>query len=92
MKKKQIAVIFLALWFIVISCFMLFTGRFELALFFVLWFIGFLLIVELIETHYVQPAYLRYIRYLTIAGIVIFGAVVVQKVMDILGLYFTWSF
>ena len=92
MKKKQIAVISLALWFLIISCFMLFVGRFELALFFVLWFIGFLLIVELIETHYVQPAYLRYLRYLTIAGIVIFGAVVVQKLMDILGLYFTWSF
>jgi hypothetical protein len=92
MKKKQIAVISLALWFLIISCFMLFIGRFELALFFVLWFIGFLLIVELIETHYVQPAYLRYLRYLTIAGIVIFGAVVVQKLMDILGLYFTWSF
>jgi len=92
MKKKQIATIFLALWFIIISIFMLLTGRFELALFFILGFIGFLIIVELIEPRYVKPDYLRYIRYLTAVGIVIFGAVVVLKIMEILGLYFTWSF
>jgi hypothetical protein len=92
MKKKQIAILFFELWLIIISCFMLLAGHFELALFFVLGFIGFLLIVELIEPRYVKPAYLRYFRYLTAAGIVIFGAVVVQKLMEILGLYFTWSF
>jgi hypothetical protein len=92
MRKKQIAILFFALWLIIISCFMLLAGRFELALFFVLGFIGFLLIVELIEPRYVKPTYLRYLRYLTAAGIVIFAAIVVQKLMEILGLYFTWSF
>jgi hypothetical protein len=92
MRKKQIATLFFALWLIIISYFMLLVGRFELALFFVLGFIGFLLIVELIESRYVKPAYLRYLRYLTAAGIVIFSAVVVLKLMEILGLYFTWSF
>ncbi|MGA2913723.1 MAG: hypothetical protein ABSE07_09440 [Methanoregula sp.] len=92
MRKKQIAAITFALWLITISCFMLFVGRFELALFFVLGFIGFLLIVMLIEPRYVKPAYLRYFTYLTAAGIVISGVVVVLKVMEILGLYFTWSF
>ena len=92
MRKKQIAVICLALWLTIISCFMLLTGRFELALFFVLGFIGFLLIVMIMEPHYVKPSYSRYIRYIIIIGIVIAGAVVVQKLMEILGLYFTWSF
>ena len=92
MRKKQIAAIFLALWLIIISCFMLFTGRFELALFFVLGFIGFLLIVMITEPHYVKPAYVRYIRYLIALGLLVSGAVVVQKIMEIYGLYFTWSF
>ena len=92
MRKKQIAAIFLALWLIIIACFMLFTGRFELALFFVLGFIGFLLIVMITEPHYIKPAYVRYIRYLIALGLMVSGAVVVQKIMEISGLYFTWSF
>jgi hypothetical protein len=92
MRKKQIAAIILGLWLIIISCFMLLVERFDLALFFVLGFIGFLLLVMLIEPRYVKPAYMRYFRYITAAGIVISGAVVVQKIMEILGLYFTWSF
>lgn len=92
MRKKHIAVLTLTLWLIIISYFMLFAERIDLGLFFVLGFIGFLVIVELIEPHYVKPAYLRYLRVLTVAGIVISGLVVVQKLMEILGLYLTWSF
>jgi hypothetical protein len=91
MKKKQIAPIIFALWLMVIAGIMLLVGRFELALFFVLGFIGFLLIVMLIEPRYVKPTYVQYFRYLTAAGIVISAAVVIQKLMEILGLYFTWS-
>ena len=69
-----------------------FYGAFELALFFVLGFIGFLLIVMITEPHYVKPAYVRYIRYLIALGLLVSGAVVVQKIMEIYGLYFTWSF
>ena len=92
MKKKQIAAISLALWLVIISCFMLLVGRFDLALFFILGFIGFLIIIEITEPRFVKPAYLRYIRYLIVAGILIFSAIIIQKVMEILGLYFTWSF
>jgi hypothetical protein len=92
MKKKQITAIFLALWLLIISYFMLLVGRFELALFFILGFIGFLVIVEITEPNFVRPAYLRYVKYLIVAGTAIFGAVIIQKVMEILGLYFTWSF
>ena len=92
MRKKQIATLFFALWLIIISCFMLIVGRFELALFFILGFIGFLLIIELIEPRYVKPGYLRYVRYLIAAGVVLFCVVVVQKLMEILGLYFTGKF
>jgi len=92
MRNKQTAIITFSLWLVIILLFMLFTGRFDVALFFILGFIGFLVIVELTEPRYVKPTYLRYFRYLIAAGIVIFVVVIIQKLMEILGLYFTWSF
>ena len=86
MRKKQIAAIALGLWFTIISIFMLLAERFDLALFFVLGFIGFLVIVELMEPHYVKPGYRWYIRSLIAIGIVLFGLIVAQKILDMLGL------
>jgi hypothetical protein len=92
MGKKQTAAFSLALWLFIIAYFMLFVERFDLGLFFVLGFIGFLMIMELLEPRYVKPAYLRYTRLLTFTGIALAGLVIIQKLMEILGLYFTWSF
>lgn len=86
MRTKQIAIIAFALWLVIISLFMLFTGRFDLALFFVLGFIGFLVIIELIDLRSVKHGYSWYIRFLVVAGIIISGAIIVQKVLEILGL------
>jgi len=86
MRTKQIAIITFALWLVIISLFMLFTGRFDLALFFVLGFIGFLVIVELIDLRSVKHGYSWYIRFLVVAGIIISGAIIVQKVLEILRL------
>ncbi len=84
--RKKIAAIALALWLSIITYLMLIAERFDLSLFFVLGFIGFLVIVELMEPHYVKPRHLWYTRALIAVGIVIFIAVVVQKVLDIFGL------
>jgi hypothetical protein len=86
MRKKQIAAIVLVLWLAMISVFMLFMERFDLIEFFVLGLIGFLVIVELIEPTYVKPSYLRYVRLLIAAGIMIFVVILVQVMMDTLGL------
>lgn len=92
MRVKQTAIIAFSLWLIFISFFMLFSGRFDAALFFVLGFIGFLVVVMLTDLRYVRPDYSRYIRFLIIAGIILSGSIVILKAMEILGLYFTWSF
>ena len=84
MIKKQIAAITLTLWLITVFIFMLLLQWFDLEIFFVLTLIGILVIAELIKQHYVQPGYMRYLGYLIIAGIVLFGAMVVKKVMEIL--------
>jgi antibiotic biosynthesis monooxygenase (ABM) superfamily enzyme len=86
MIKKQIAAIALALWLTIISVFMLFAERIDLVEFYILALIGTLVIVEFMEPYYVQPGYVRYIRYLIAAGILIFIVVVADVLMEILGL------
>jgi hypothetical protein len=63
---------------------MLLIQRFDIELFFVLCLLGIFVIVQLMQSNYVQPGYLQYIRYITAAGIVMFGILVAQKVMEIL--------
>ena len=86
MRKKETAAIALALWLTVIVLCMLLTERIDFALFFILGFIGFLVIVELMEPRHIKPGYNWYIRVLIGVGIVIFVAFVAQKVLDMLGL------
>jgi hypothetical protein len=62
MRKKKIAAVALALWLTIISVLMLLSERIDLALFFILAFIGFLVIVELLEPRYVKPRYQLYIH------------------------------
>jgi hypothetical protein len=84
MRKEQIAIITLAAWLIVISIFMLLAQTFDSGIFFVLSLIGILIILELITPKYIRPGYLRYIQYILGVGIVIFGVIIAQKVMEIL--------
>jgi hypothetical protein len=90
MMRKQLAAIILALWLTIIFVIMLFLERFDLVEFFALGLIGILVIVELIEPAYVQPGYLRYVKFLIAVGIVIFGMIVVQVAMETLGLVFVF--
>jgi hypothetical protein len=86
MRKKQIAAIVLALWLAIISVVMLFMERIDMIEFFILGLIGFLVIIELTEPTYVTPGYFHYVRFLIAAGLLIFGVIVVQVMMDTLGL------
>jgi len=83
-KKKILAVIVSAIWLIIISIFMLLAWRIDLEVFFVLWLIGLLAIVELMDTRFSLPPYMRYIKYVIAAGIVLFGGIVAIKVLEIL--------
>ena len=85
MRREQIAIIALACWLSLIMVLLFLAHSVDLSIFFVLALIGFLIIVELMSPKYIQPGYLRYIKYLLAAGIVVFGLIVVQKVLEILG-------
>jgi len=84
MKKKILAVIVIAIWLMIISIFMLLAWRIDLEIFFVLWLIGLLVIVELMDTRFSLPPYMRYIKYVVAAGILLFGGIVVRKVLEII--------
>ncbi len=84
MRKEQLAIIVFALWLTVISVFMIVAQSIDFQIFFVLALIGFLIIVQLISPNYIKPGYLRYIRFVLVAAIVLFGLIVAQKVMEIL--------
>jgi hypothetical protein len=84
MKKKVLSAIAMAAWLIVISIFMLLTYRVDLEIFFVLWLIGILVIVELTDTRFCLPSHLQCVKYVVAGGILILGGIVTLKVMEIL--------
>jgi hypothetical protein len=84
MKKKILAVIVIAIWLVIISIFMLLAYRIDLEIFFVLWLIGLLVIIELMDTRFSLPPYMRYLKYVIAAGILLFGVIVARKVLEIL--------
>lgn len=83
-QKKQLAIAAIVIWLLLVIFFMILARSLSLEIFFVLWLIGLLVIVELIGPAYVQPSYLRTLRYLIAAGVVVFGVIVAQKVLEIL--------
>jgi len=85
MRKKQIAAIVLGIWLMIIAIVMLRVRLYDLEIFYVVGFIGFLVIVELLEPRYVQPGPLQYKNYLIAGGIVIFIGIVTQIIKDLMG-------
>jgi len=83
-QKKQLAIAVLVIWLLLVIFFMILAPSLNLEIFFVLWLIGLLVIVELISPAIVWPSYFRYLRYVIAAGVIVFGAIVAQKVMEIL--------
>jgi hypothetical protein len=73
------------LWLVIVIFFMILAGRLDLEIFFVLWLIGILIIVELVDPAFCRPHYLLYLRYVIAVGVVIFGTIVAGKVLEILG-------
>jgi hypothetical protein len=82
--KKHVAILVLVAWLFLVIFFMILAQNLNLEIFFVLWLIGLLVIVELIDPAFVQPTYIRYLKYLVAAGVIVFGVIVAQKVLEIL--------
>jgi hypothetical protein len=85
MRKQQIAIIAFALWLTIVSFSMFLAQLVDLGFFFIFSLIGMLMIVQIMQSHYVQPGYQRYFRYLIVVGLVAFGIIVAERILDIIG-------
>lgn len=82
--RKEIAVVALTIWTLLITFFMILAGTVNLEVFFVLWLIGLIFAVELTSTRFSMPSSVQYIQYFVAVGIVLFGIIVAMKVKEIM--------
>lgn len=84
MMKKHLAISALAAWVILVIGFMVLARALDLEIFFVLWLIGILIIVELASDHMATPRYLSMLKMVIASGVILFGVIVARKIMEIL--------
>ncbi len=84
MMKKHLAISALAAWVVLVIGFMVLARTLDLEIFFVLWLIGILIIVELASDHMATPRYLSVLKLVIASGVILFGVIVARKIMEIL--------
>lgn len=84
MMKKHMAISALAAWVVLVIGFMVLARTLDLEIFFVLWLIGILIIVELVSDHAATPRYLGALKMVIAAGVILFGVIVARKILEIL--------
>ncbi|MDE4909023.1 hypothetical protein L0665_10425 [Methanogenium marinum] len=72
------------LWMLIILGFMALAQVVNLEIFFVLWLIGVLVIIELTDPPFIEPRMIRHSKYLAAGGVILFGIIVLQKIMEII--------
>jgi hypothetical protein len=87
MNKKQIALFAILIWIFLINFILILSPSpiVDFELFFCLSFLGFLIMCGVLTPSYVKPRYILYLRYIVAAGVMIFGVIVAQKVLEIFG-------
>lgn len=71
-------------WSLVVAAFMLLTHSFNLEVFFVLMLLGLIVLAELSDTGAVHPVHQRWMKGAIAVGVLIFGWLVVSKMVDML--------
>lgn len=82
--KKSLAAGAMVIWLMIVLLFMILAQSLNLEIFFVLWLIGLLIVVELVDPAFVQPRYIRAVKFIIAAGVIVFGVIVAQKVLEII--------
>ncbi len=82
--KKYLAAVAIASWVLLVAGFSALAASVDLEIYFVLFLIGLLIIVELIDGTATAPRHLRRLKYVIAVGVVIFGWIVATKVLEIL--------
>jgi threonine/homoserine efflux transporter RhtA len=71
-------------WMLAVVVVLALLGSLELELFFVLSLIGFLVVIELTAPIAVTPAWRRRLPWFIAIGLVVFGIIVIRRILDIL--------
>ncbi|MDN7025346.1 hypothetical protein FGU65_10650 [Methanoculleus sp. FWC-SCC1] len=83
--RKYAALLVLTVWLFLVVGAMILNQYLSGEIFFVLWLIGTLVIVELATPAFSRPEYQSYLRYAVAVGVILFGYIVALKVLEILG-------
>lgn len=86
LTKSQGLVYIFAGWVLLVLTVLTLFNSLSFEYFFVLCFIGFLILVELSGPFTVKPKWRSRLDILIVIGVLIFGIIVAQKVLDIIGI------
>ena len=84
-RSKHLAAAAISIWMVIVIFFMILAESPDLEILFVLTLIGMLVIAELADPVHIRPQFLGRFRYIIAAGVLLFGAIVAHKVLEILG-------
>ncbi len=85
--KSQKLVYVFAGWVLLVLTLLTLFHSLSFEYFFVLCFIGFLIIVELSGPFTVKPKWRSRLDIIIVVGVLVFAVIVAQKVLDIIGIY-----
>jgi hypothetical protein len=71
-------------WLLATACALVLLDALSLELFFVVAFIGVLVLIELVTPVSVTPRWQRRLRWLVVLGLLVFGYIVVRRILRIL--------
>ncbi|WP_255331647.1 hypothetical protein [Methanocalculus taiwanensis] len=83
-RSKHLAAAAISIWIFIVIFFMILAESPDLEIIFVLTLISMLVIAELADPVHIRPRFLSRFRYVIAAGVILFGAIVAHKVMEIL--------
>lgn len=82
--KTRLAAGVLAAWLFIVAFFMVLSRTVNLEIFFVLWLIGTLILAEFIDLSTLTPRSSLYQKGIAFAGVIIFGVIIIFKILEIL--------
>lgn len=72
------------IWLFMVTFFLVLMKSVDLMVFLVLASVGFFVLVEVLDTTFVRPSHVLYLKYLAAAGLIIFGMAIIDKVARVL--------
>lgn len=83
-RKLGISSVAFTAWLMVIIAIMLLNRTFDLEVFFALTLIGLLVVVIFIDTSWVQPRYVRRMKYMVATALIAFGFIIASRIVELI--------